>query len=56
MGDIAQDGMISFEADSWTWEAPEGSDIVGFVYPTYKIFFQDGMLRIEFTVAKVGYV
>ena len=57
VGDIEADGIISFEADSWDWEAPEGSEIAGYVYPTYTIFFtEDGMLRIEFTVAKVGYV
>lgn len=61
VSDSASDGFIAFEADSWDYydedvhgPAPDG--LAGYVYPSYKIVYTDGLMMIYFTVAKTGFV
>ena len=55
--DAEADGIIVFGADSWNYdESHDLSGYNGYVYPSYEISYIDGILRINFTVPKTGFV
>ena len=54
-------GLISFSADSYNYydpdvhgPAPDG--LKGWVYPSYEVYYFEGMLHIEFTVVRSAFV